>query len=214
MAVQTLEKPRTIGWEEYLNLPLTTYEIIDGEVIEPATPTLRHQNVLSELLVRLRLFVKERGLGQVFPAPFDLVIRRQPLRTRQPDLFYLSYARAGNLDALLDQSRLEFAPDLVIEVLSPSDTLRMWRDKLHDYYTLGVPEVWLVDIEQGEIEVHVREEHGYSSLGWFSGETPLPSRVLPDLVLLPKTLFESAGEPAATAKSASPAVSRRRGRTG
>jgi Uma2 family endonuclease len=60
----------------------------------------------------------------------------------------------------------------VIELLSPSDTYQRWKEKLQDYHRLGVREVWAVDVEAGEIEVLVREESGYRSLGWFSGEQP------------------------------------------
>ncbi len=183
-------KHRAVSWEEYLNLPLTRYEIIDGEVIELPTPTLKHQRAVMRLSLKIGRFLADKRYGELFPAPYDFVIRRQPLRTRQPDLFYLSYERAGDLNALMEQSRLEIAPDLVIEVLSPSDTYSAWRDKLHDYHALGVPEVWAVDIERQEVEVLTREERGYSSRGWFSGEEPIQSGVLPELCLTPKEIFE------------------------
>ncbi len=189
MAVPQAVERKGIGWEEYLNLPLTHYEIIDGEVNELATPILKHQDTVGTLIEKLRAHVRQRALGKVIPAPYDLVIRRQPLRTRQPDLFYLSYARAGDLNALLQEPRLEIAPDLVIEVLSPSDTYSAWREKLHDYHLLGVPEVWAVDLEREEVEVLTRTERGYSSLGWFKGGEPIQSQVLPDLQLTPKEVF-------------------------
>jgi len=191
MAVTTpVIERKKVSWDEYLSLPLTRYEIIDGEVIELPTPTLKHQRIVMRLSLKISDFVTKKKSGELFPAPFDFVIRRQPLRTRQPDLFYISYERAGDMSALMEQSRLEMAPDLVIEVLSPSDTYSAWREKLHDYHALGVPEVWAVDLEKQEIEVLVREERSYGSLGWFSGDEPIQSRVLPELQLIPKTLFE------------------------
>jgi Uma2 family endonuclease len=189
VAVQS-QRQRVASWEEYLRLPLTRYEIIDGEVFELPTPSLKHQDIVSKLLAILNQHARMNALGKAFPAPFDFLIRRQPLRTRQPDLFYLSRESVGNLDALMEQPRLEIAPDLVIEVLSPSDTYTAWRDKLRDDHTLGVLEVWAVDIERQEIEVLVREPRGYSSLGWFTGDEPIVSKVLPELHLTPKSLFE------------------------
>ncbi len=189
MAVPQAVERRVIGWDEYLNLPLTHYEIIDGEVNELATPTLKHQRTSMRLSLRIGRYLEEKRTGELFAAPYDLVIRRQPLRTRQPDLFYLSYARAGDLNALLQEPRLEIPPDLVIEVLSPSDTYSAWREKLHDYHMLGVPEVWAVDLEREEVEVLTRTERGYSSLGWFKGEEPIQSQVLPELQLTPKEMF-------------------------
>jgi Uma2 family endonuclease len=180
-----------VDWEGYLNLPddLTHYEIIDGEVIPLASPTLKHQMVSRELFKRLDALTTARKLGQILYAPFDFVVRRAPVRTRQPDLFFLSRERLHDWAQLQEQPRLEFAPDLVIEILSPSETYTYWSEKLQDYYVLGVPEVWLVDIDKRAIEVQVREAGGYRSLGWFAGEQMVPSQVLAGLELKPAEVF-------------------------
>jgi Uma2 family endonuclease len=117
------------------------------------------------------------------------VIRRAPVRTRQPDLFFLSRERLHDWAQLQDQPRLEVAPDLIIEILSPSDTYTYWSEKLQDYHTLGVPEVWLVDVDKRAIEVLLREEWGYRTLGWFSGEQAVASQVLAGLELKPAEVF-------------------------
>jgi len=180
-----------VDWEGYLNLPddLTHYEIIDGEVIPLASPTLKHQVILKRLLQQIDRFVLPKRLGELLTAPFDFVVRRAPVRTRQPDLFFLSRERLHDWAQLQEQPRLEFAPDLVIEILSPSDTYTYWSEKLQDYYALGVPEVWLVDIDKRAIEVQVREAGGYRSLGWFAGEQMVPSQVLAGLELKPAEVF-------------------------
>jgi Uma2 family endonuclease len=180
-----------VDWEGYLNLPddLTHYEIIDGEVIPLASPTLKHQVILKRLLQQIDRFVLPKRLGELLTAPFDFVIRRAPVRTRQPDLFFLSRDRLQDWAQLQEQPRLEFAPDLVIEILSPSETYTYWSEKLQDYFALGVPEVWLVDVDKRAIEVQVREAWGYRSLGWFSGEQAVPSQVLAGLELKPAEVF-------------------------
>jgi Uma2 family endonuclease len=194
MAITTAQ-PTTerliVDWEGYLSLPddLTHYEIIDGEVIPLASPTLKHQMVSRELFKRLDALTTARKLGQILYAPFDFVVRRAPVRTRQPDLFFLSRDRLHDWAQLQEQPRLEFAPDLVIEILSPSETYTYWSEKLQDYYALGVPEVWLVDIDKRAIEVQVREAGGYRSLGWFAGEQMVPSQVLAGLELKPAEVF-------------------------
>jgi Uma2 family endonuclease len=187
---------RCLSWEEYLSWDdeLTHYEIIDGEVQELPTPTLKHQRILALLMDRLRAFVLGKRLGELLTAPFDFVVRRKPLRTRQPDLFFLSKAREAEWKANLNQPRLEIAPDLVIEVLSPSDTYLRWKGKLQDYHRLGVQEVWAVDIASEEIEVLVRDEGGYRTLGWFSGEQVVPTQVLAGLELKPGEVFQAARE--------------------
>ena len=190
-ATQPTTERLIVDWEGYLSLPddLTHYEIIDGEVILLASPTLKHQAVSQELFKRLDIFASVKRLGKLFYAPFDFVVRRAPVRTRQPDLFFLSRDRLHDWAQLQEQPRLEFAPDLVIEILSPSETYTYWSEKLQDYYVLGVPEVWLVDIDKRAIEVQVREAGGYRSLGWFSGEQTVPSQVLAGLELKPAEVF-------------------------
>jgi Uma2 family endonuclease len=187
---------RRLDWEAYLRWEddLTHYEIIDGEVHLLPTPILKHQLVQAKLMDRIRSYLNLNRLGELLAAPFDFVVRREPLRTRQPDLFFLSSARESEWRDRLSEPRLEIAPDLVIELLSPSDTYQRWKEKLQDYHQLGVREVWAVDVEAGEIEVLVREEGGYRSLGWFSGEQLVPTQVLTGLTLTPAEVFTGVQE--------------------
>ena len=183
---------KRLDWEAYLHWQddLTHYEIIDGAVHPLATPTLRRQLVQAQLMDCIRGYLTQNRLGVLLAAPFDFVVRREPLRTRQPDLFFLSSAREAEWRDRVNETRFEIAPDLVIELLSPSDTYQRWKEKLQDYHHLGVREVWAVDVEAGEIEVLVREEGGYRSLGWFSGTQPVPTQVLTGLTLTPAEVFE------------------------
>jgi Uma2 family endonuclease len=187
---------KRLDWEAYLRWEddLTHYEIIDGEVHPLPTPILKHQLVQARLSDRIRAYLNSHRLGELLAAPFDFVVRREPLRTRQPDLFFLSSARESEWRDRLSEPRLEIAPDLVIELLSPSDTYQRWKEKLQDYHQLGVREVWAVDVEAGEIEVLVREEGGYRSLGWFSGEQLVPTQVLTGLTLTPAEVFAGVQE--------------------
>ena len=190
-ATQPTTERLIVDWEGYLNLPddLKHYEIIDGEVIPVASPRLKHQAIVMQLIERILPFVATKRLGKLLTAPFDFVIRRAPVRTRQPDLFFLSRERLHDWAQLQEQPRLEFAPDLVIEILSPSDTYTYWSEKLQDYFALGVPEVWLVDVDKRAIQVQVREPSGYRSLGWFAGEQVVASQVLAGLELKPAEVF-------------------------
>ena len=78
-AVMQPVKHGAISWEEYLSLPLTRYEIIDGKVIELPTPTLKHQDIVGRLLGTLNHYIKGKSLGKVFPAPYDFVIQPKVL---------------------------------------------------------------------------------------------------------------------------------------
>ena len=70
-----------------------------------------------------RAHVSESGLGVVLVAPIDLIIQRSPLRIRQPDILYLSAERTGVKERaeLKGLPALEMSPDLVVEILSPSN---------------------------------------------------------------------------------------------
>ena len=115
MSTQT----QRLTYEQYLKTPeiKARYDIVDGVMIMAPAPTLNHQKVLGRLFARLDPFVGERQLGEVFFAPVDVLVRREPLRTRQPDLLFVSNERAGILGDIV-----EGAPDLVVEVLSPSNS--------------------------------------------------------------------------------------------
>jgi Uma2 family endonuclease len=178
-----------IGWDEYLQLPLTHYEILDGEVNALPTPLFRHQKIVSELMIRLGVQIHRDAKGYLVPAPYDVVIRRAPLRTRQPDLLFISRERADQIPDLQNQPRIEIAPELVIEVLSPSDTASEWLEKLRDYHHIGVHEVWAVDPQSASVEVLRWSEAGWQSLGVFMGDQPIRSEVLGETAVAPEMLF-------------------------
>jgi len=180
---------RGITWEEYLNLPLTHYEIIDGEMKELPTPLFKHQRIVMRLGRYLDALAEEERNGLVIPAPYDIVIQRTPLRTRQPDLLFIRWERAQQIPDLPNQPRLEIAPDLVIEVLSPSDTASDWIEKLRDYHRIGVQEVWAVDPQSASVEVLRWAEESWRSLGVFTGEQPIVSELMGTVKLTPNNLF-------------------------
>jgi Uma2 family endonuclease len=74
-----------LTYAEYLALPemKARYSIVDGELVMAAAPTPDHQRVVQRTFVKLDAFVQERQIGTVFLAPLDVVIRRDPLRTRR-----------------------------------------------------------------------------------------------------------------------------------
>jgi Uma2 family endonuclease len=185
-----LTATRRIGWDEYLQLPLTYYEILDGEVNALPTPLFKHQKIVSELMIQLGVLIRRDAKGYLVPAPYDIVIRRAPVRTHQPDLLFLSHERAQHIPDLPNQPRIEIAPELVIEVLSPSDTASDWLEKLRDYHQIGVQEVWAVDLQPASVEVLRWSEAGWQSVGVFTGDQPIRSEVLGETPIAPATLFE------------------------
>ena len=149
---------RQMTYEEYLEGPEIKgrYDVIDGILIMAPSPTRIHQEILGQLYFLLRQFLDEHRLGSVFIAPLDVVVERDPLKTRQPDLLFVSNARSEIL-----QDIVEGAPDLVVEILSPSNSRAHIQEKLDDYAGLGVSECWLVSPEGRTVEVLTAAEGGW-----------------------------------------------------
>ena len=149
---------RRMTYEEYLEESEIKgrYDIVDGVLIKAPSPTKEHQEILGQLYYLLRQFLDDHRLGRVFIAPLDVVVERDPLRTRQPDLLFVSNERAEIL-----QEIVEGAPDLVVEILSPSNSRADIQDKLNDYAGLGVRECWLVSPEGRTVEVLIAAEDAW-----------------------------------------------------
>ena len=101
---------RHLTFADYLLLPTIQqrYDIVDGEMVMSAAPTPRQQWISQNLCVALRAYFRANRRGIVIYAPCDIVIRRDPLRTRQPDLFVFLRGRndVGDLRNLADQPAL------------------------------------------------------------------------------------------------------------
>ena len=128
-------------YEDYQHTPEDQrYELLDGELIMAPAPNLGHQRIDARLGVLLYTFVEQRGLGEVFFAPCDVVLSNTDVV--QPDLLFVSNERAH---LLLGGANVLGAPDLVVEVLSPSTAGRDRTLKRALYAKHGVKEYWLVD---------------------------------------------------------------------
>lgn len=183
MSTQT----RQLTYKEYLKTPeiKARYDIVDGVMTMAPAPTLGHQKILGQLHLMLHQFASEHHLGQVYFAPADVIIQREPLRTRQPDLLFVSNE---HVSILADQ--VEGAPDLVAEILSPSNTRSDLEAKLTDYATLGVLECWLISPEARTVEVLGLTDGSWSRLAISGLGEQVLSQVLPELSLAVAQLFE------------------------
>lgn len=137
-------------YSEFARLPTsgsTRAEVVDGELVVTPAPGRRHQRVVTDLATLLNTHVRAHGLGEVFAGPFDVLFAEGDYL--EPDLVFV---RADRLHLLSDRG-VEGAPDLVVEVLSPSTVERDRGVKLERYQHYGVPEYWIVDPEARAIEV-------------------------------------------------------------
>ena len=143
-----------LTYEDYLCGPeeMRRYDILDGEKVYMPDPTMRHQRINFDLARALSECARRTHRGLVIQAPCDVLIRRRPLRTRQPDVLFISAERLGGR-SLDDPSPLEPAPELVVEILSAGDTKSTLSGKLADYRNVGVLECWLVSPHDQTVEV-------------------------------------------------------------
>ena len=144
------ELERKLDYDDYLAAPSDgqRYEIIRGELYVTPAPSPLHQRVSRRLLRQLADFFHERGLGEVFDAPIDLILT--PHDILQPDLLVVAS------DSGITKRGVERPPWLVVEILSPSTRKQDQGIKLERYAQLAVQHYWLVDPEARRITCYHR----------------------------------------------------------
>ena len=126
--------------EDYYALPDDQrYELIDGVLYDMAAPAVTHQEIAFEIAVALRKYIKDKGgKCKVFMSPVDV----------QPDIFILC-------DQNKNTGRCIYgAPDMVIEITSPSTRKKDFGKKLEKYVDAGVREYWIVDVKNQKVIVY------------------------------------------------------------
>ena len=175
-----------LTYEDYLKTPDDErWELLSGELIMAPSPTRVHQQVALELASRLLNFVTERDLGQVFIAPFDVVL--SDTTVVQPDVLFVSTEQAH----IILSENVRGAPELVVEILSPSTASRDWRDKLDLYAEHGVNEYWIVDPDARRVWVMKLEVSGFEEAGTYGEDGTLTSHTLEDFTLNLADVFGS-----------------------
>ena len=147
-------------------------ELIGGELIVTASPVVRHQRAVMTLAGALFNYVKEHG-GDVFPAPLDVFF--SDIDVVEPDVLFVTEANLAKLETKFVRG----APDLVVEVSSPT-TRRLELVRKRDLYErFGVPEYWYVDLDADRIEVYRLEHDRYGVPILLGRGDVLTSPVLP-----------------------------------
>ena len=163
-------------------------ELIGGELIVTAAPVIRHQRAVTTLTARLFSYAEQHG-GEVFPAPTDVFF--SDIDVVEPDVLFVTEA---NL-AKLERKFVRGAPDLVIEVSSPT-TRRLELVRKRDLYErFEVPEYWYVDLDADRIEVYRLEGDSYDAPILLGRSNTLTSPVLPGLVIEVNDILGSPDHP-------------------
>ncbi|MBK8098346.1 MAG: Uma2 family endonuclease [Planctomycetes bacterium] len=160
--VTTTTKPRKLPrgsrwtYADYCKIPpdRKRHEIIDGRHYVSAAPGVRHQWVSAHLLFELMRLISKRGVGTVYNAPID--VHLAPGTVVQPDLVVLTPR-----STIVGIKKLTGVPDLLIEILSPSNAGHDRKRKHERYERAGVAEYWIVDPERNTIEQFVWRDGAY-----------------------------------------------------
>jgi Uma2 family endonuclease len=187
--------PQVFDLEAYLATPLTKdrYDIVDGIRRKAPKPTVEHQLILMSVCVPLSKFVGERQLGVVIPGPVDVVIQREPLRIRQPDILYINAERTkirGGRD-LDGMQLLDVPPDLIVEIHTLGDTQSLIEERLEDYRSINVFECWLVNLETDTVEVLKLSPEGISTEVVYGPNDTLHSEVLQGFLFPWRTFLDN-----------------------
>jgi Uma2 family endonuclease len=161
-------------YEDYALLPEDRrYEVVDGELFVTPAATTMHQVVKKRFVRLLDDHVESGQLGIVLDAPYDVVLSEYDVL--QPDILFVSAARRP----IVGPKYAGPAPDLVVEVLSPSTEARDRVAKAKRYAKFSVREMWLVDPEVKTIEVLVNSGAGFARVALYGETDTVRSVVLP-----------------------------------
>jgi Uma2 family endonuclease len=177
-----------LTYDDYLLFPEDgkRHELIDGEHFVTPAPHTRHQRILLRLVYEMETFLRRQPLGTLLIAPADVVF--STLDVVQPDLLFVSAARSEIVDAFVAG-----APNLAVEILSPSTRRHDEVTKRDLYDRAGVPEYWLLDPEAETVKVWLREgeRFGRPRLLSLRDNDVLGSEQLPGLAIPVGALFSA-----------------------
>ncbi len=138
-------------YEDWLSIPedrSRLYEIVDGELFVSPPPRFRHQQVAMNLSRMLSNLTREHGLGEVVQGPVG--VRLGADTVTEPDVLFIAADRLHIVDG---KGIVVGPPDLVVEVLSPSNREYDRTLKRKHYLASGVRELWIVDADERTVEV-------------------------------------------------------------
>ena len=173
-------------YEDYLNLPDDgrRYEIIEGDLYVTNAPDLDHQFTVSEIQRQIANFVTEHKLGFIIPAPFEVHLS-ETSRPVQPDILFIKAENWPGPGAKF----FEGAPDLIVEVISPSSIRTDQSIKFSAYEQAGVSEYWIANPKTRSVEVFTLSGGEYALVGQFINDEVIKSEVLAGLQIITSTLF-------------------------
>ncbi len=128
------------------------YEVIHGELLTAPAPNRFHQGISRNLCQFLFSYLRQNKIGKAYNAPFDVYL--DDFNVVQPDVVFVANESACKLIP----EGAEGAPDLVVEILSPSTSTRDLRDKRRLYADKGVREFWVISPETRQVQIYYLQQ--------------------------------------------------------
>ena len=181
-----------LTYDAYMAEPETEgrYSIIKGVREYMAGATWRHQRVSKNISKAFDRYEETYSLGVTVYAPFDVLIRRFPkLQTRQPDVLFISQARLAQGGGIPVRGPFGAPPELVVEIVSDSETQRVLGDKIADYVEIGVSECWVVRPDAGTVEVLALMPGGAQSVAVYGQDEVVQSAIFTGLTVSVADVF-------------------------
>jgi len=150
------------------------YELLDGALFVSPSPRPLHQRVSKRLQRQLEAYFEDRGLGEVFNAPVDVILTMHDVVV--PDLVVVT------TPPQVTERAIEGSPTLIVEILSPSTRMRDRKLKAERYAALGVAHYWIVDPVRKTIECY-RLEKTYVPVVTASSPARMTHPDWPDLTI-------------------------------
>lgn len=151
------------------------YEVIEGELCMATAPDLDHQRPITGLIFFIETYLRTHRIGEIFAAPVGLILDDE--NGLQPDLVYVSKARAG----ILTRRGIRGVPNLVVEVLSPGTEKRDRGVKQRRYAAAGVERYWIVDPVTRTLEAYELQQEGYAPAGTYGPGSTFRPELFPGL---------------------------------
>ncbi len=171
---------------EFNDNDLFLYEILNGILVRKSAPHILHQRISQKLNRLFENYVLPKQLGEVFTAPVDVVLSE--VNAPQPDLIFISTANANIIDEV--EGIVNGAPDLVVEIISPSSIKRDRIEKKAIYEQFGIPEYWLIDPNNQSIEIYTLKEGKYELHAFADATEKVQSAVIAGLEVEAGAIFQ------------------------
>jgi Uma2 family endonuclease len=171
--------------EDYRNLPETgpRYQLVEGDLIMAPSPNRYHQEISRNLEFILCAYLKENPIGKVYHAPFDVYLDEH--NVPQPDILFVSKERYG----ILTPQGAAGAPELIVEILSPSTARLDLDQKRKTYARHGVIELWIIVPETRQVQIYRLQEQPERPAAIYERADVFESPLLPGLRIQAADVF-------------------------